>query len=147
MADHCDSLNENIQKAMNSEDTSIMKVRARYKTANILNQINYTKVFTSKRILIVDDEPYNILGMQLTLSRLGIPGIIDIVDRAYNGLEAVLKVKEGYSTGSHIYGLILTDISMPIMDGYEEASEIRSFYREKRVTQPMIVACTGHIEE
>ena len=33
------------------------------------------------------------------------------------------------------------------MDGYEAASEIRNFYRSKKVSQPMIVACTGHVEE
>ena len=83
----------------------------------------------------------------MTLSRLGIKGIISIVDRAYNGLEAVMKVKEAYSTNTHIYGLILTDISMTVMDGYEEAQEIRNFYRSNKVPQPMIVACTGHVEE
>ena len=85
--------------------------------------------------------------MQLTLSRIGIQGIANIVDRAYNGLEAVVKVKEAYNNNSHVYGLVLTDISMPVMDGYEEAQEIRNFYREKRVPQPMIVACTGHVED
>ena len=38
-----------------------------------------------RRVLIVDDEPYNVLGLQLTISRLGIKGLVDMVDRAYNG--------------------------------------------------------------
>ena len=102
---------------------------------------------TVKRILIVDDEPYNILGMQITLFNLGIKGLCTIVDRAYNGLEAFKKVQDSFQSGSHIYGLILTDISMPVMDGFEEADEIRNFYRINKVAQPMIVACTGHVEE
>ena len=57
----------------------------------------------------------------MTLKRLGIKGLVSIVDRAYNGLEAFKKVMEAYKAGTHIYGLILTDISMPVMDGYEEA--------------------------
>ena len=36
---------------------------------------------------------------------------------------------------------------MPVMNGYEAASEIRDFYHQNKVTQPMIVACTGHVEE
>ena len=36
---------------------------------------------------------------------------------------------------------------MPVMDGYEASQEIRDFYREFNAPQPMIIACTGHIEE
>ena len=36
---------------------------------------------------------------------------------------------------------------MPVMDGYEASQEIRDFYRQKNVPQPMIIACTGHVEE
>lgn len=84
---------------------------------------------TEKRILIVDDEPYNIMGMQVNLSRVGIKGLIRKIDRAYNGSEALKKVISGLEDGKHIYGLVLTDISMPVMDGFELADEIRSFYR------------------
>ena len=73
------------------------------------------------RILIVDDEPYNILGMFISLKGLGIKGLTNLVDRAYNGLEAITMLKKAYTDGSHVYGLILTDISMPVMDGFELA--------------------------
>ena len=82
-----------------------------------------------RRILIIDDEPYNVLGMQLILNQMNIKGLSKVVDRAYNGIEAFTKVKDAYNNGSHIYGLILTDISMPVMDGFELAEEIRDFYR------------------
>lgn len=36
---------------------------------------------------------------------------------------------------------------MPIMDGYEAAVTIRDFYVSNLVPQPMIIACTGHVEE
>lgn len=100
-----------------------------------------------RRILIIDDEPYNILAMQMILNQMKIKGLSKVVDRAYNGMEAFTKVKDAYNKGSHIYGLIFTDISMPLMDGFELAEEIRNFYRQHKVPQPMIVACTGHVEE
>lgn len=54
-----------------------------------------------------------------------------MIDRAYNGLEAFQKVKDSLEGGCHLYGLIITDISMPVMDGYEEATQIRDYYRLK----------------
>lgn len=50
------------------------------------------KIPDQKRILIVDDEPFNILGMQITLKQLNIRGLSQFVDRAFNGLEALKKV-------------------------------------------------------
>ena len=75
----------------------------------------------TKRILVVDDEPYNVLSIQLIMSRLGIKDIGRLVDRAYNGKEALKKVKDSLLNCKHVYGLILTDISMPIMDGFESS--------------------------
>ena len=48
---------------------------------------------TSKRILVIDDEPFNVISMQLSLGRLGIKGLGTMIDRAYNGLEGLNKVK------------------------------------------------------
>ena len=53
-----------------------------------------------------------------------------IIDYAYNGLEALTKVKDAFEKDARVYGLILTDISMPVMDGFEVADEVRNFYRD-----------------
>ena len=39
------------------------------------------------------------------------------------------------------------DLSMPRMNGYECTYNIRKFYRQNNLLQPMIVACTGHSED
>ena len=36
---------------------------------------------------------------------------------------------------------------MPIMDGYELSDHIRKFHQANCLPQPMIVACTGHVED
>ena len=43
----------------------------------------------NRRILIVDDEPYNILALQIILQKSGYPKIKDFIDSANNGLEAL----------------------------------------------------------
>jgi CheY-like chemotaxis protein len=43
----------------------------------------------NRRILIVDDEPYNILALQIILQKSGYPNVKDFIDSANNGQEAV----------------------------------------------------------
>ena len=69
------------------------------------------------------------------------------MDRAYNGKQAIDKVKNLYKIQGSTYGLIIMDLSMPFMDGYEATKLIRNFHREHNLIQPVIVVSTGHIEE
>lgn len=70
-----------------------------------------------------------------------------IIDHAFNGQEALNKVKNAYFDGSHSYGLIFMDFSMPVMDGYEACDLIKNFCRSKNILQAKVVGCTGHTEE
>lgn len=40
---------------------------------------------TNRRILIVDDEAYNLLALQVMLFQCGYPSIKYIIDEAFNG--------------------------------------------------------------
>jgi CheY-like chemotaxis protein len=100
-----------------------------------------------KRILIVDDEPYNLLGLKIVINAADPLGIVSsIIDEVTNGLEAYKAIKKAQMEGKFEYGLIFMDCSMPIMDGYEATDKIRKFLRTNVSQQPMIVACTGHSE-
>ena len=103
-----------------------------------------SKILTKKRILLIDDEPFNVLSMQLTLGRLGIKGLSSIIDRAYNGLEAVDKVKDALNIGTHVYGLIITDISMPVMDGWDAIKVIKGDESTKSIP---VIALSAHAME
>lgn len=101
----------------------------------------------NRRILIVDDEPYNILALQIILQKSGYPETKDLIDSANNGQEALQKVIDAFEKKEYSYGLILIDLSMPIMDGFQATKQIRDFIRMKGLIQPMIIACTGHTED
>ena len=60
------------------------------------------------------------MGMKVLLQQYGFKNLIKIIDVAYNGVEAVNKIKNSYfnKKQNYYYALIIMDLSMPIMDGY-----------------------------
>lgn len=82
-------------------------------------------------ILLVEDEAVNRELMDAILSSLGYK-----VTCAKNGLEALELAKE------NTFSLILMDISMPRMDGYDAAIGIRKL--ENNTTSTPIIAMTAH---
>ena len=88
-----------------------------------------------KKILVVDDEPFNILGMQQILNMIGPKNISKSVDTAHNGMEALNAVKTAHynKEDQYCYGLIFIDLSMPVMNGYEATDKIRQFIKRKNL--------------
>ena len=87
------------------------------------------------------------MGLKVQLLSLGLDGIEDVIDEAYNGQQAINLVKSGFYQNGYSFGLIFMDCSMPILDGYEASDWIRNFVRKENLLQPMIIACTGHTEQ
>ena len=90
--------------------------------------------FTGRRILVVDD---NDLNREIIVDSLSEEGFA--VDEAIDGSFAIEKLRDsepGY------YELIIMDLQMPVMDGYETAKIIRKF-KEKEVAEIPIIAITA----
>ncbi|MEO6522839.1 MAG: ATP-binding protein [Mucilaginibacter sp.] len=87
------------------------------------------KPFTGVSILLVEDNPMNVLVAQKFLQRWGAT-----IDVAVNGLEALDKLDV------HKHQLILMDLHMPVMDGYESTTRMR----QMGVSIP-IVALTANL--
>lgn len=86
--------------------------------------------FSGKRILLVED---NALNMEIAANLLSFTGAK--IDAAFHGKEALdkyLSVPEDY------YDLILMDIQMPVMDGYETTQAIRSSGRSDALALPIL---------
>ena len=70
----------------------------------------------AKKVLVVDDEKLIVKGIRFSLEQDGME-----VDCAYDGEEALEKAKEKE------YDIILLDIMLPKMDGFEVCQQIRDF--------------------
>jgi len=82
-----------------------------------------------KRVLIVDDDP---VIRQLLVHVLEGRGLT--VDQASDGREALDLV------GKHPYAVILLDLLMPVMDGYEVLNALE---RTPRNAPPVVLVITG----
>ena len=105
---------------------------------NVNERNTSTLDFSGKHILLVEDNELNAeIGIEL-LNTFKV-----IIDLAKNGEECIKileKMPEGY------YDLILMDIQMPIMDGYEATKIIGSF-NNKNAQIPIIAMTANAFEE
>lgn len=70
----------------------------------------------AKRVLVVDDEKLIVKGIRFSLEQDGME-----VDCAYDGEEALSYARD------HVYDMILLDIMLPKLDGFEVCQQIREF--------------------
>ncbi|MBD1394660.1 ATP-binding protein [Mucilaginibacter glaciei] len=101
------------------------------RTSSTANLPNEGKVFEGVNILLVEDNPLNVMVAQTFLQRWGAH-----IDVAVNGQEALNRL----DTAKH--HLILMDLHMPVMDGYEASKAIRA----KGIRIP-IIALTANLPQ
>ncbi|NUN99151.1 MAG: response regulator [Saprospiraceae bacterium] len=86
--------------------------------------------FKNARVLVVEDNPMNRRIIELVLEEWAVPA-----DEAENGKQALELLQQ------HTYDLVLMDIQMPELDGYQTTTAIR---RELGIKVP-IIAMTAHV--
>ena len=90
--------------------------------------------FKGRRVLIVDD---NQLNREILVEAMREEGFV--VDEAIDGSFAIEKLRDN-EPGT--YELVILDLQMPVMDGYETTKIIRNF-KDERVSSIPIVALTA----
>ncbi len=84
-------------------------------------------------VLIVDDRPENVISLKRYLELNGFR-----VDTALSGEEALKKVLK------HTYALIILDVQMPVMDGFEVAEAISGYSKARDIPIIFLSAVNIH---
>jgi len=97
------------------------------------DSVDDTRIFSDRniRVLVVDDNPVNLLVASKYLKNLGI-----VPDTAEDGEKAIEKIK------SKAYHVVLMDLLMPGIDGYETTQKIRTL-EDSYFKQIPIIALTA----
>lgn len=86
------------------------------------------------KILVAEDNSINVKVAEFTLK-----SIASKLDFAKNGEEVLEKIK------TETYDVILMDVKMPVMDGYETTKIIRKNEKDNNIENPIkIVAVTAN---
>jgi CheY-like chemotaxis protein len=86
-----------------------------------------------RRILLADDNPINRKMTLRQLTNLGFPA-----DAVANGREVLAALR------AQPYGLVILDLHMPVLDGYETARTIRRLLEKQRADHLPLVAMTAN---
>ena len=92
-----------------------------------------------KRILLAED---NDLNAEIAMELLGETGVI--VERAENGVDCIEMLNKA---PADYYSLILMDIQMPVMNGYQATEEIRKLPERKKADIPIIAITANAFAE
>jgi len=100
------------------------------------------KNMTCHSVLVIDDNSFNLLVAKHLLESLGYK-----VQTALNGKLAVDLVKSLSVKNKKPFDLILMDLQMPVMDGYEATRELRGMMKNKEITEIPIIALSANDSE
>ena len=124
-----------LQKTTSSYDTAAVPIVAN-PVVNGGSSISCGGIFAGKKILVVDDAVSILKLMSHTLKNKAEA----IVTQAKDGQQAVEECEKQH------FDLILTDIQMPVLDGFGEARCIRAIEKECGLPRKVIVGISANTQ-
>jgi CheY-like chemotaxis protein/HAMP domain-containing protein len=110
---------------------SLEDARHKDKQKLLAQAISSELALKGKKILMVDDDVRNIYALSSVLENIGLD-----ISSAPNGKDALAQLKDTQNK----FDIVLMDIMMPVMDGYEAMREIR---KDNKIKNIPIIALTA----
>lgn len=108
-----------------------------------------SEICKCKKVLIVDDSPFNLEAAQIMLKKNGVES-----DIANNGVEAINQIKNildgnlsKFCNRCKFYKFILMDIDMPIKNGIETAKELKKIEKKTNFKIIIVALSAFHQED